>query len=322
MQVHANAKLGPAGRVALVEMVGSGVSLRAAAAALNVAPATAHRWWHRFAVASHEERLLGSWARDRSSRPHRCPRQLTASEEAPIVAARARTNWGPARIAGLVRRARSTVWKVLWRHGLSRRRSEHRRQTFRRYEWSQPGALLHMDTKRLPRFEVPGHWATGERTETARNREVGYVYAHCVIDDHTRLAYVELHGADTGQAAAATLRRAAAWMREQGCSPPEAVMTDNAFVYRHSNAFQSLLAELGARHIRTPPYTPRWNGKAERFIQTLEREWAKARVWPNHHTRDKALRSFLRYYNRARPHTSLGHRPPISRVHNLRGHDI
>jgi transposase InsO family protein len=178
-----------------------------------------------------------------------------------------------------------------------------------------------MDTKRLQRFGVPGHWATGDRSELARNRGAGYVYAHCVVDDHSRLAYVELHGADSGQAAAVTLRRAAAWMRDQGAGRTEAVMTDNAFAYRRSRDFQTVLGELGARHIRTPAYTPRWNGKVERFIQTLDFEWAHGRVWPDSTRRDRGLASFIRYYNRRRPHTSLGDRPPISRVHQDRGQD-
>jgi transposase InsO family protein len=190
-----------------------------------------------------------------------------------------------------------------------------------RYEWPCPGQLLHMDTKRLQRFAVAGHWATaGERTELARTRGAGYVYAHCVIDDHSRLAYVELHATDTGQAAAITLRRAAAWLTEQGTGPTEAVMTDNARVYG-AHVFQRALADIGARHIRTPPYTPRWNGKVERFIQTLDDEWAHGRVWPSSTQRDRGLASWLRFYNRRRPHTSLGDRPPISRVHQDRGHD-
>ncbi len=236
--------------------------------------------------------------------------------------ARERTNLGPARIAGLVRRARSTVWKVLWRNGRSRRRRSERRQTFRRYEWAQPGALLHMDTKHLPRFGKPGHWAHGDRQAAHRTREAGTVYAHCVVDDHTRLAYVELHSADSAQAAAKTLDRAAAWFIEQGCQPAEAVMTDNAWIYVRSTAFRDQLNRLGARHIRIPKFTPRWNGKVERFIQTLDTEWAHGRVWPNSTSRDRALNSFLRYYNRYRPHSSLNDRPPISRVHNLHGQDI
>ena len=141
-----------------------------------------------------------------------------------------------------------------------------------------------------------------------------------MIDDHSRLAYCELHSAEDRWSTTATLRRAAAWMTEQGCGPIEAVMSDNHKAYT-SHRFQTLLAELGARHIPTPPYTPRWNGKVERFIQTLDREWAKSQIWPNHQTRDRSLSSFLRYYNRRRPHSSLGDRPPISRVHNVHGQD-
>ena len=173
-----------------------------------------------------------------------------------------------------------------------------------------------MDTKHLARFAKPGHWAHGDRSGHGHHGP-GTSYAHCVVDDHSRLAYVELHGADSAAAAAATLRRAIRWFREQGCGPVEAVMTDNAFIYRRSRAFADVLAEHHARHILIPPFTPRWNGKVERFIQTLEQEWAKSRTWPNHHARDRALTSFLRYYNRRRPHTSLGDRPPISRVHHV-----
>jgi transposase InsO family protein len=312
-------KLGLAGRLALVERIEAGETLRAAAAASNVSPATAHRWWHRWRAASDAERASRSCLRARAPIPRSCPWRLTAAEEQRILEARQRTNWGPARLAGLVGYRRSTIHKVLARHGCARRRRAGERQSFRRYEWSQPGALLHQDTKRLQRFEVPGHWATGDRTEIARNRHSGYVYAHCVVDDHSRLAYVELHSADSGQAAAATLTRAAAWLREQGAGRVEAVMTDNAMVYRRSRAYHAALARLDARHIRTPPYTPRWNGKVERFIQTLDDEWAHGHVWPNSTNRDRALTSWLRYYNRRRPHTSLGDRPPISRVHQDRG---
>jgi transposase InsO family protein len=245
---------------------------------------------------------------------------LDVGEEQRICAARRRTNLGPGRLAGIVGRCRSTVWKVLWRHGLSRR-PRGVRQTFRRYEWAQPGALLHMDTLRLERFDTPGHWATGDRSQQIRSRGSGHVFVHCVIDDHSRLAYAECHPADSAQAAADTLQRAIAWMLEQGCQPPEAVMTDNALIYRRSHAFRAVLDAHELKHIRTPPYTPRWNGKVERFIQTLQREWAKSRTWPSHQARDRTLSSFLRYYNRRRPHSSLGDRPPISRVHNVLGQD-
>src|SRR4051812_33195110 len=158
MRVHANAKLGPAGRLALVLLIEGGCSLRTAAAESGVSVATAHRWWHRWLGADPVARASGAWRADRSSRPHRSPRLLAVGEQRRICDARRRTNLGPGRLAGLVGRHRSTIWKVLHRHGLSRRaRAE--RQSFRRYEWSQPGALLHMDVKRLARFQSPGHWA-------------------------------------------------------------------------------------------------------------------------------------------------------------------
>ena len=323
MKVHANAALGPAGRLALCQMVEGGASLRAAAAALNVAPATAHRWWHRYLAANESERSSGSWLRDRSSCPQRQPRRLSAEQEAPILKARRETNLGPGRLAGICRRARSTIWKVLHRHGLSRRASSPRR-SYRRYEWSRPGALLHVDVGRLTRFDRPGHAVTGDRTKTGaeKRKGVGYVYLHCVVDDNSRLAYVEQHQDQSGETAAAVLERAIAHFTELGLDPPEAVMSDNAFAYRKSTAFRSVLARQGAHHILTPPYTPRWNGKVERFIQTLKREWAYAHSWPSSAERSRALASFVRYYNRRRPHSSLGDRPPISRVHNVLGQDI
>ena len=142
-----------------------------------------------------------------------------------------------------------------------------------------------------------------------------------MVDDHSRLAYVERHRRDTEETNVACLERALRWFSEQGLSPPEAVMTDGAMVYRRSRRFAAMLAAAGPRHIVTPPYTPRWNGKVERFIQTLQTEWAYAHRYPSSTARAKSLRSFLRYYNRRRPHSSLGDRPPISRVPNVCGQD-
>jgi transposase InsO family protein len=322
MKVHGNAALGPAGRLALVEAIESGMTLKEAAASFGVAPATAHRWWHRWKSAGEPERRSRSWLLDRSSRPHRQPRRLSPIEEEPILRARRQTNLGPGRLAGICRRARSTIWKVLHRHGLSRRRRAGR-ETYRRYEWSRPGALLHIDVARLARFDRPGHAVTGDRTSSGAQKRArhGYVYLHCVIDDHSRYAYVEQHPDQGGETAAAVLGRAIDHLAALGIDPPEAVMSDNAFAYRRSRAFSAVLERHGARHILTPPYTPRWNGKVERFIQTLKQEWAYAHSWPCSAERTRALPSFLRYYNRRRPHSSLGDRPPISRVHNVRGHD-
>jgi transposase InsO family protein len=321
MKVHANAALGPAGRLALAKEIEAGATMRAAAAALGVAPATAHRWWHRYRQASELERSSQSWLADRSSCPHRQPRRMSPAEEAPILRARKQTNLGPGRLAGICQRRRSTIHKVLRRNGISRRPAAPR-QSYRRYEWSRPGALLHVDMAKLGRFQRPGHRVRGRNTDSRRDKAgLGYVYLHCVVDDHSRLAYVEQHHAQGGNTAAAVLERAIAHFGELGLDPPKAVMSDNAFAYRKSSAFQAVLAQHRARHILIPAYTPRWNGKVERFIQTLKREWAYAHSWPSSAKRSKALGSFLRYYNRRRPHSSLSDRPPISRVHNVRGQD-
>jgi transposase InsO family protein len=221
----------------------------------------------------------------------------------------------------LTGRHRSTIWKVLARHGKSHRRRSQPRQSTRRYEWAEAGALLHIDAFELPKFEVPGHWATGERAERYKTRRAGTVKVIGVIDDHTRLVYCELHAAENAAAVSVTLRRAARWFREQGCGPVEAVMSDNAKCYATSREFRDTLVELGARHILIPPYTPRWNGKIERFFGTLDTEWAHGRVWPTSTHRDRALASFIRYYNRRRPHSAAGGRPPLSRVQQVRGQD-
>ena len=307
-------KLGLAGRRELICHIEDGCSLRQAAARMGVAPATAHRWWHRWRSASAEARSDLSCLASRPTTPHSCPWRLDAAAEQRIIAARMRTNLGPARLAGLVGYRRSTIYKVLARHGLGRRRrSERPARPPRRYEWSEPGALLHMDAKQLTRFHRPGHWAHGDRSPEHSSPGAGIEYAHCVVDDHSRLAYVEVHRHDRGHIAAAVLKRAIAFFVEAGCRPPEAVMTDNAFVYVNSRQFEDVLADGGIRHIRTPPRTPRWNGKVERFIRTLDEEWAHARIWPSSTARNRALGSWLRYYNRRRPHTALGDRPPLSR---------
>jgi transposase InsO family protein len=313
-------RLGLAGRRELVRLVEEGSSLRAAARRMGVAPATAHRWWHRWQAASAPERASRSCLASRPPTPASCPWALSGEEQQRILEARRRTNLGPARLAGRVGRRRSTIWKVLHRHGVSRcRRSARPDRPARRYEWAEPGALLHIDTKQLARFERPGHFAHGDRSEHHRSRGAGYLYAHCCVDDHTRLAYVELHPDQRGATCAAFLERAAAFIAQAGCGPIQAVMSDNAMAYTNSHAFQAALERIGARHILIPPRTPRWNGKVERFIRTLDEEWAHGRIWGSSHQRTRALSSWMRYYNRRRPHSSLGDRPPISRVQQDRG---
>lgn len=192
MDVHPRAKLGPAGRLALTEAIASGLTQKAAAAAFCVAPATAHRWWHRRLDASAEELASGAWLFDRSSRPRRSPRLLSAVDQERICEARRRTGWGPRLVAGATGFSHSTVWKVLYRHGLSRP-PQTDRQPANRYEWPCPGDLLHMDSARYQRFLRPGHAVTGDRSQRSRDwmsaeTRVGYDYAHAIVDDHSRLA--------------------------------------------------------------------------------------------------------------------------------------
>ena len=306
-------KLGLRARLEIARAVEGGLSQRQVARQFAVSPATVNTIWHRWKAASVAERQSGSCLLPRRPVPKSCPWQLSCEDEEKILQARARTNWGPMRLTALTGRHRSTIWKVLRRHGVSRRRKK-ARQTFRRFEWSQPGALVHIDAYSAPKFEQPGHRVTGDRDKNGRARNLGKTVVIACQDDHSRLVYAEPHSAENAANVSITLRRAVAWFAEQGCGPIEAVMSDNAKCYT-GHLFADTLGELGARHIRIPPYTPRWNGKIERFFGTLEDEWAHGRVWPDSATRDRALASFIRYYNRWRPHSAAAGRPPITRVH-------
>jgi transposase InsO family protein len=318
---HANARLGPAGRRELVRlMIEVGMSERQAAACLSVSPCTAHRGKRRWLEASDEERRSGRWALGRSSRPHRSPRRTPVEIEARVCAARRRTGWGPRLIAGQTGVAHSTVHAILRRHGCSRA-PRAARADFVRYEWPCPGDLLHMDVKRYPRFRRPGHAVTGDRrAKLQRRNPLGHDYFHAVVDDHSRLAYGELLGDERATTVTAFLQRALAWFADHGITARR-LMTDGAWAYTHNNDLQALLAQREIGHIVTPPYTPRWNGKVERFHQTMEREWAKGLRYRNSTARNRALPHWLAHYNQRRPHSSLGGQPPISRAHNLPGQD-
>jgi transposase InsO family protein len=318
MYLHANAKLGLAGRVALVAAIERGLSQRAAAGVFSVSPATAHRWWHRWLAGGRRpESLL-----DHSSRPKRSPRLLAAELQERICDCRRTTGWGPRLVAGATGFAHSTVWKVLRRHGLSRR-PRVAREPAHNYEWPCPGDLLHMDVSRYARFERPGHRVTGDRSQRSRNwmrpeTRVGYDYAHAIVDDHSRLAFVELHDDETAATVTAFLERALAFFAEHGIFAKR-LMTDNAFCYVRNRSLRELLARHEIRHLTTRPYRPCTNGKVERFHQTMAREWAYGLAYRSHRQRNRALPHWLDHYNRGRPHSSLGDRPPISRVHNLCG---
>jgi transposase InsO family protein len=324
MIVHGNAKLGPAGRFALTEAIADGMTQKAAAAAFCVAPATAHRWWHRRLAATADELRSGAWACDRSSRPHRSPRLLVAEQQERICEARVQTGWGPRLVAGATGHPHSTVWKVLRRHGLSRVQRRPR-DAARRYEWPCPGDLLHMDTARYARFKRPGHRVTGDRSQRSRNwmadgTRVGYDFAHAIVDDHSRLAYVELLSDEKALTVTAFVARALAWFAEHKIHPTR-LMTDNAWSYTHNNSLRELLSRHEIKHLRTQAYRPQTNGKVERFHQTMAREWAYGMTYRSSRDRDHALPHWLKHYNTTRPHSAIGDRPPISRVHNLRGQD-
>jgi transposase InsO family protein len=302
-------------RCEIVALIEAGMSPPLAAARGGASRATGYRLWRRY--------RQGGWAalRDRASTPRRQPRRLCPEAEQLIVAARRRSAYGPVRLAGLVPYPPSTIGKVLRRHGCSRLpRPAGAARCARRYERERPGELLHIDTKRLGRFWEPGKRVLGDQAgRPHRNRRVGWQHLHVAIDDHSRLAYAELLPGQDADACVRFLERAVAWYREQGVAI-ERLLTDNAKAY-HSRAWLQASGRLGIERRYTRIYRPRTNGKAERFIQTLLREWAYARSYRSSSARARALGGYLRWYNRRRPHSSLGARPPIRRVSHLCGHD-
>lgn len=320
MSIHANARLGPAGRRRLVDLIiDKGMSERQAAACLSTSNCTAHRWKQRWLQANAEDRASGRWAFDRSSRPHRSPRRVTPELEQRVCEARAQTGWGPRLIAGITGVPHSTVHAILARHGCSRPPRPQREQ-FIRYEWPCPGDLLHMDIKRYPRFRRPGYPFIPDERQTTKeiDTQLGYDYCHAIVDDHTRLAYAELLPDTRANTVTAFTKRALAWFDKRGITTRR-VMTDGAWSYRNNRSLRELFSARSIRHIVTPPYTPRWNGKVERFHQTMQREWARGQIYRNSSARNHALPHWLRYYNQRRPHSSLGGHPPASRATNLPG---
>jgi transposase InsO family protein len=299
-------------RCEIVWLIEQGLSPAQAAWRGGASRATGYRLWRRY-----EE---GGWAalRDRSSRPHRQPRRLSAEQEAAILATRRRCPWGPVRLAGLVPHPPSTIGKVLRRHGCSRLPRLQEQRSRQLYERQQPGELVCVDTKKLGRFWTPGKRVLGDHVH--RNRGAGWQVLHVAVDDHSRLAYAEILPSERAEDCCRFLTRALDWYGAQGITV-QAVLSDNAKAY-HGKRWRALCAErqLERRHIR--PGQPRQNGKVERLIQTLLREWAYARPYSSSAARARALPSFLRWYNRRRPHSSLAGRPPLSRVSHLCGQDI
>jgi len=317
MHLHRNAKLGLAGRYALVMAIEGGLSIREAARRHGVSPATGCEWWRRWREAPPEERATRGCLFDRSSRPHRMPRLLAPAVQERICEARRKTGWGARRLAAALGRPHATVSKTLKRNGCSRRERPVREPS-NSYEWPCPGDLLHMDSTRYARFQRPGHAVTGDRSRTTADvdRRAGSDVAHAVVDDHSRLAYAELLPDTKADTVCAFTERALAFFARHGIQAKR-LMTDNAWCYTHSHRFRALLADHGIKHLTTQPYRPRTNGKVERFHQTMAREWAYGVRYQDSTTRHRALPHWLDHYNTVRPHSSLGGQPPISRVHNL-----
>jgi len=287
-------------------VIEEGFTLQAAAAACNVAKSTVHTWVWRWRGASEAARQSCACLEDRSSRPKVSPTQVPAEEAAGICELRQRTGWSPRRLAQAdeVARPHSTIHEVLRRGGCSRRPRPERPAVVR-YEWNCPGQLLHMDVKKFGKFEEPGHKMTGDRTK--RSRRVGWQYVHSIVDDCSRLAYSEIHDDEKAATVTAFTTRALDWFLGHGIVC-ERLMTDNHLSYTHSRSFKALIRRRAIHHIRIQPYTPRTNGKVERFQQTLGREWAYAPEYASSHARRQALPHWIDHYNQRRTHASAWNR--------------
>ena len=270
MGLHRNARLGLAGRRALVADIESGCSCREAARRRGVSPPTACKWWLRWSAATLEQRRSLVCLEDRSSRPRRSPRLLRAVEQQRICAARRRSGWGPRLIAGETGHAHATVWRTLKREGISRRPKEPRERS-RRYELPCPGDLLHIDSKRFVRFTRPGHAVTGDRHRSGAERRlrVGFEWVHSLVDDHSRYAYSELHRDEKAATVTGFVERGLAHFAAHGITATR-LMSDNAWTYTRNKTLAQLLTDHGVRHILIPYRRPQVNGKVERYQQTLK----------------------------------------------------
>jgi transposase InsO family protein len=305
MNIHKNARLTPLGRERLVRAVLSGQRPAAAARAAGVCSRTACKWVERY----RREGLAG--LADRSSRPYRMYRPTPAAVIQQVETLR-RERWTGQQIAAEVGVSPATVSRILRRVGLNRISALEPAEPVRRYERQHPGELIHLDIKKLGRFERVGHRITGKRTGNASSRASGWEFVHVCIDDASRLAFSQILPDEKKESAVAFLKAAVAYYQSLGVAVAR-VMTDNGSCYR-SKAFRKACSNLGLRHIFTKPYTPKTNGKAERFIQTALREWAYAQAYPTSDRRADELPVWLHRYNWHRPHGSLKSKPPISRL--------
>jgi transposase InsO family protein len=316
VQYHANAKLTVRARREVVERMQAGWSATEIAQQMNVSRTTVYKWWARWRVEG--DAGLG----DRSSRPWRCPHRTDRRLERRIAQLRRTRTLGPARIAGILDLHASTVHRVLCRQALNRLAWMDRPtgRVIRRIETSRPGELVHIDTKKLSRVPLGGGWrAHGWETRSKNRQHVGYDYVHSAIDAYSRVAYSEILPAEDRDCCTGFLQRAITWFAAIGVQV-ERVLTDNGVGYR-SHAWRDVCLAIGITHTRTRPYTPRTNGKVERFNRTLLDEWAYIRNYRSDNHRAGALARWLHAYNHHRCHTALDGQPPMSRLNNEPGHN-
>ncbi len=305
MNIHENARLTLRGRELLIERLERGEHPQDVGAAMGVSTSTVYKWRRRHSA----EGLAGLV--DRSSRPNASPNKTPDEVETKVIALRKerRIYQHIAAVAGV---SRATVGRILTRHGLNRWRDLEPAEPVRRYERDRPGEMIHLDIKKLGRFDKVGHRITKDRTGQSNSRGVGWEFVHICIDDHSRLSCAGIMPDEKKESAIAALKAAIAWYASLGIAV-QRVMTDNGSCYR-SKAFIKACQALGLRHIFTKPYTPRTNGKAERFIQSSLREWAYARAYENSAQRALELPRWLHHYNWHRPHAGIKGKTPFSRL--------
>jgi transposase InsO family protein len=312
MDIHKNARLTPLGREHMVNMVLGGQTPKAAGEAVGVCPRTVAKWVDRYEA----EGLAG--LQDRSSRPQRL-RQPTPQPTIDRIEALRRQRLTGKAIAAETGVSRATVSRILKRLGLNKLSALEPAEPVRRYERDRPGELIHIDIKKLGKFNRVGHRITGDRTGQSNSRGVGWEFVHVAIDDASRIAFSRIMKTERKACAIAFLKAAIAYYANLGITV-ERVMTDNGSCYK-AFAFRRACKRLGLRHIRTRPYTPRTNGKAERFIQTALREWAYARAYDTSQQRAAELPHWMHRYNWHRPHGSIGSMPPVSKL-GLTGNNL
>lgn len=303
MDTHKNAPMTPAGRLRMVQAVVAGEPIGTVAQRTGIDRKSVRKWVMRYRVEGE------AGLRDRSSRPHRSPRTIARGTAQRIITLR-RRRWTMPHIARELRVSRATVSRVLARAGLSRLTALDAAPLPRRYERARPGELLHLDSKKLACIERTGHRITGDPRDHVRG--AGWETAFVAIDDHSRVAFAEMFADERKRSAAAFLEHAARYYRDLGVRVG-CIMTDNAKVFR-SLPFIAVCRRWRLRHIFTRIYTPRTNGKAERFIQTALREWAYGRTYRHSRERTAYLPEWLHRYNWHRPHSALTGHPPISRL--------